>query len=118
MSFGLNQGPTSAIATSNADDAKRDDGAGIRAQTPHAHRATERRSPLEPDARIEPGVQQIDEKSHADQHRRIHDHHPQHQRVIAIERALHQVAADARQVRRSISTTSEPVMMEATAGAR
>ena len=101
MSLGLNHGPTKAIATKMAMMPRAMTAPAFapkrRPPRHRRHRAAAHRT--EPHAWIEPGIQKIDDEPHADQYSRVDDHHPHHQRVIAIECALHEVATDAWQAR-------------------
>src|SRR5947207_6278318 len=47
------------------------------------------------DLRVEHAVGEIDQQIERDNQRAIEDHHAHHQRVVAVERALHEIAADA-----------------------
>src|SRR5688500_11919480 len=52
--------------------------------------------PRQPDARVDDGVEHVDDQVDADDHEPGHDHDPLHERKIALEDSLEEQAADAR----------------------
>ena len=71
----------------------------------------------QPDARVEQRVEHVDDEVEDEHEDGDDDDRAHHQRVVAVERALDEVAADAGEAK-IVSTTTEPVSSAAAAGPR
>src|SRR5512135_3399864 len=95
MAYGLSNGPSSAATTSSTTSAAE----ATAARLPrNRRRASAHRPPsIVADAGIEPAIHEVHGEVEQQDQRGVEDDHAHDERVVAVDRALHEVTADAGQ---------------------